>query len=157
MPPTNHERAPPQSPSANGRKPAGPGARTPGAQPRRQRRARRTHNMAAAGPTEVQRRPQREVRSPPEAGSTALTAGRRLSLHPPRPSFHTLTGLYSGVQGRKQPPPRCCAVGQFRGPGAAEGRGKRASRKTARAERGRKQDGGRAVCTVSPAPPPSAP
>lgn len=96
---------------------------------------------AAAGPTQVQRRPQGRARASPGAGSAAPTAGRRRRrrrrpLHPPRPSSRILTGLGSRVQQRKQPPPRCCAVGQCRGPGAAKGRGKRASRETERARSG---------------------
>lgn len=98
----------------------------------------------------------REVRSPPKAGSAAPPPHRRSPLTlPPTDAPAHLHASAQQFREEQEPPPHSCGVGQCRGL-APQKRGQACVTEIgARAKRGYKQDGGYAVCTVFPSPPPS--
>lgn len=112
--------------------------------------ARTQHGGGQAGPNYSSGRA-REVRSPPKAGSAAPPPRAAAAAHF-SPSLlqmlpHTYTPLLR-CPGESRSRPALLRSRAMQRPGHRGGEGKRASRRTARAKRGYKQDGGHAVCTV---------
>lgn len=111
--------------------------------------ARTQHGGGQAGPNYSSGRA-REVRSPPKAGSAApppRSAAAHFSPSLLQMLPHTYTPLLR-CPGESRSRPALLRSRAMQRPGHRGGEGKRASRRTARAKRGYKQDGGHAVCTV---------
>nr|XP_039330440.1 uncharacterized protein LOC120366082 [Saimiri boliviensis boliviensis] len=155
-PPTNHERAPPPSPSANGRKPAGRADEAHGPHERGggddSVGAGENTTWRRAGRTELQQRPREEVRSPAEGSAAPPPAATPLSPSLVRKLPHTHTPLL-GSPGRAGTAPALLRSRAMQRPRHGGRKGKACvTENGARAKRGHKQDGGHAVCTVSPFP-----
>lgn len=139
------------------REPGRQGARTPRARRRRQRRARENTTWRWAGRTELQQQPREGSEVSAEGGKRRPSPRDRRSPLPLPPAVAPAHSHASAQKAREEqePPPRSGGVGQCRGLGTTEGRGKRASRRTERAlSRGTNK---MAATPFAPSPPASPP